>query len=215
VPVIDTDGFRAVPLVEEPFRHVIVPGFVPRAAMDEILADYPEIARGGSFPLGALDYGPAFAALCDALRGDALRGDALRAAFEAKFATDLSQRPTTLTVRGRCRPKDGRIHTDTRSKLITALVYLNHRWDEEGGRLRLLRSSSDLSDYFAEVPPEDGTMLCFVNAANAWHGHAPFDGVRRVVQLNWVTDEAAVRQCERRHGLSALWKRHNPFRRRS
>lgn len=210
MPVIDTDAFRAAPLVEEPFRHVIVPGFVPRAAMDGILADYPKITRGGSFPLGALDYGPAFAALCDALRGEALR-----AAFEAKFAMDLSQRPTTLTVRGRCRPKDGRIHTDTRSKLITALVYLNHGWDDEGGRLRLLRSSSDLSDYFAEVPPESGTMLCFLNAPNAWHGHAPFDGVRRVLQLNWVTDEAAVRQSERRHGLSALLKRHSLFRRRS
>jgi hypothetical protein len=210
VPVIDIDAFRAAPLVEEPFQHAIVPDFVPEAAMDAILADYPQVNRGGSFPLGALDYGPAFAALCDALRGESLR-----AAFEEKFDMDLSRRPTTLTVRGRCRPKDGRIHTDTTSKLITVLVYLNGRWDEVGGRLRLLRSSKDLSNYVAEVPPQGGTMLCFRNAPNAWHGHAPFDGVRRVLQLNWVTDEAAVRQSERRHGLSALLKRHNPFQRRS
>jgi hypothetical protein len=210
VPVIDIDAFRAAPLVEAPFRYAIVPGFVPEVAMDAVLADYPEVTRGGSFPLGALDYGPAFAELCAALRGDELR-----AAFEQKFGMDLSGRPTTLTVRGRCRPKDGRIHTDTKSKLITVLVYLNGPWESDGGRLRLLRSGTDLSDCVAEVPPESGTMLCFRNAPNAWHGHAPFDGVRRVLQLNWVTDEAAVRQSERRHGLSAFLKRHNPLRRRA
>lgn len=111
MPVIDIDAFRAAPLVEEPFRYAVVPGFAPEAAMHAILADYPEVTRGGSFPLGALDYGPASAALCDALRGEALR-----AAFEEELAMDLSQRPTTLTVRGRCRPKDGRIHTDTRRR---------------------------------------------------------------------------------------------------
>jgi hypothetical protein len=56
-------------------------------------------------------------------------------------------------------------------------------------------------------------MVCFRNRKNAWHGHGPFDGVRRVLQLNWVTDEAAVRQSERRHRRSAFWKKLNPFRR--
>ena len=90
-----------------------------------------------------------------------LRGDAVREAFADKFGIDLTDRPTTFTLRGMSREKDGRIHTDSKTKLITVLIYLNRDWQDgaEGGRLRMLRSSSDLEDYVAEVPPGFGTMV--------------------------------------------------------
>ncbi len=204
---LNIEAFSRAPLEREPFEHLTVPGFVDQTRIAEILNDYPVIEKGGSYPLIALDYGPAFEALCDELRGEALRD-----AFAGKFDMDLTDRPTTLTVRGRCRPKDGQIHTDSDSKLITVLVYLNENWNADGGRLRLLRSGDSLDDMIAEVPPEAGSMVCFRNRTNAWHGHGSFDGVRRVLQLNWVTDEAAVRQSERRHRRSAFWKKLNPFR---
>jgi len=206
--LLNIDAFRETPLQMEPFEFLTVPGFVKQERIKEILADYPKVDKGGSYPLVALDYGPVFDALCQELRGDALRD-----AFAKKFDMDLSNRPTTLTVRGRCRPKDGQIHTDSDSKLITVLVYLNENWDSDGGRLRLLRSGDSLDDPIAEVPPNAGSMVCFRNRKNAWHGHGSFDGIRRVLQLNWVTDAAAVRQSERRHRRSAFWKRLNPFRR--
>lgn len=206
--LLDIDAFRNAALETEPFEYLTVPGFVNKGAIGAILADYPTIEKGGSFPLVALNYGPIFKSLCEELEGDALRD-----AFAAKFDMDLENRPTTLTVRGRCRAKDGRIHTDSSTKLITVLVYLNDGWDADGGRLRLLRSSDSLDDMITEVPPEAGSMVCFRNRDNAWHGHGSFDGVRRVLQLNWVTDQAAVRQSERRHRRSAFWKRLNPFRR--
>lgn len=205
--LIDIEAFRAAPLIRNPFPYAMVPSFVRKESMGAILADYPDVSQGGSFPLASLEYGPVFAEFCDELRGEPLR-----AAFEEKFGMDLSQRPTTLTVRGRCRERDGQIHTDTKSKLITVLVYMNEPWEAEGGRLRLLRSADNLDDYVDEVPPDPGTLLCFLNGPTAWHGHAPFDGVRRALQLNWVTDEAAVRKSERRHGMSAFIKRLNPFR---
>ena len=204
--LLDIDAFRAAPLQTEPFEYLTVPSFVRRARIGEILADYPRIEKGGSYPLIALDYGPVFASLCEELQGDGLRE-----AFAEKFDMDLGKRPTTLTVRGRCRSKDGQIHTDSDTKLTTVLVYLNEDWSADGGRLRLLRSADSLEDPIAEVPPEAGSMVCFRNRKNAWHGHGSFDGVRRVLQLNWVTDEAAVRQSERRHRRSAFWKRLNPF----
>ena len=204
--LLNIDAFRKTPLETEPFEYLTMPGFVRDDRIGAILADYPVIEKGGSYPLIALDYGPVFKELCDELQGNTLRD-----AFAEKFDMDLANRPTTLTVRGRCRPKDGQIHTDSDSKLITVLVYLNETWGAEGGRLRLLRSADSLDDAFAEMPPEAGSMVCFRNRENAWHGHGPFDGVRRVLQLNWVTDEAAVRQSERRHRRSAFWKKLNPF----
>jgi SM-20-related protein len=193
-------------LVTEPYEYVIVPQFVKPSALSAIAPAYPKIEQGGSFPLNSLKFGETFDRFCQELQGEELR-----TAFEEKFDMDLTDRPTTLTVRGRCRMKDGKVHTDSRSKLVTVLVYLNDTWDAGGGRLRLLRSD-DINDVIEEAPPELGTMIAFINRENAWHGHLPFDGERRVLQLNWVVSDAAVKRSERRHGWSA-WIKNLSFRR--
>lgn len=204
--VLDLDSFRATPVASDPFDHLIVPGFVRAEALDGINRDYPQIAQAGSFPTGSLKFGPAFAGLLAELQGPEMTR-----AFAEKFAMDLGNRPTMVTVRGRARSRDGQIHTDSRTKLITVLIYMNSRWESDAGRLRLLRSPDSLDDVAAEVPPVEGTLLAFRNTETAWHGHAPFEGQRRVIQLNWVTDADVVRREQARHGLSARLKRLNPF----
>ncbi len=200
--VLDLAAFRAAPLTREPFDYLILPEFVRAAARGPINADYPEVDGPGSYPLGQLSYGPAFRTLIDALEGPEVR-----AAFAEKFGMDLEGRPTTITVRGRCGTRDGNIHTDSASKLITVLIYLNPAWEAAGGRLRLLRSGDDLDDVVAEVPPVEGTLVAFRRSDNSWHGHKPFVGPRRVIQLNWVTDQRAARLTGLRHGLSTAAKR--------
>ncbi len=208
--VIDLAAFEVTALRRAPFDHVIVPGFVRAEALAAVHRDYPRIARPGSFPLDGLSYGPAFEAL---LREFA--SDEVRAAFERKFRVDLSGRPLMTTVRGHCRARDGRIHTDTESKIITVLIYMNPAWENDGGRLRLLRSADDLENFAAEVPPQEGTLLAFRRSAISFHGHHPFVGERRVVQFNWVTDESVVRREQARHRLSARLKQLIPFARRA
>jgi SM-20-related protein len=199
---LDLEAFRAQPLSREPFEYLVLPGFVRREPLLRINADYPNIAERGSFPVTQLSYGPAFHGLLDALESDEFRE-----AFEAKFDIALAGRPTTTTVRGWCGSGDGKIHTDSTSKIITVLIYLNVAWDNSGGRLRLLRSRNDLDDVIVEVPPEGGTLLAFRRADNSWHGHAPFVGERRVVQFNWVTSEGNRRLAMLRHHASASLKR--------
>ena len=104
--LLNIDAFRKTRLEMEPYEYLTVPGFVREERIAAILADYPLIEKGGSYPLIALDYGPVFAELCAELQGETLRD-----VFAEKFDMDLAGRPTTLTVRGRCRPKDGQIHT--------------------------------------------------------------------------------------------------------
>ncbi len=199
---LDVAALARTPLTREPFPWLVVPGFIPRPARAALARDYPEIAEPGSFPLADLRYGPAFAAFIAELEGTDLR-----AVFAEKFAIDLADRPTMITVRGQARPGDGRIHTDTRTKLITVLIYMNESWEAPGGRLRLLRSPDDLEDVIAEVPPAAGTLLAFRVTPHSWHGHAPVTGPRRVVQLNWVANDGVVRRERLRHGLSARVKR--------
>jgi hypothetical protein len=183
----------------------VVSGFLPAETLEPVLSGFPLIDKGGSFPESELSFGPGFASLLEELRCPELR-----AAVEEKFGIDLEGRPAMITVRGQARGKDGRIHTDTPSKIVTVLLYLNPGWKDEGGRLRLLRSKESLDDYFADIPPEAGTAVFFRCTDNAWHGHTPYVGPRRALQLNWVTDESVVRHEQRRHRISARLKKWFP-----
>jgi hypothetical protein len=198
----DRAAFRAAPLVREPFDYLVVPNFVRPWARAAVNADFPDIDRPGSFPVCDLSYGPAFAAM---LR--TLQGDAFRAAFEEKFGVALAGRPTMVTVRGRCGHRDGNIHTDSVNKIITVLIYLNSDWQGTGGCLRLLRSADDIDDVITEVPPHDGTLIAFRRGDNSFHGHKPFIGPRRVIQLNWVTGQGVKVFETLRHRASAWLKK--------
>jgi hypothetical protein len=199
--ILDLARFAVAPLVRQPFDHVIVPGFIAPEALPALNADFPAIAKGGSYPTEVLKFGAAFSALVEEIESEAMRR-----AFAAKFGVDLEGRPVMITVRGHTRAKDGRIHTDSKTKILTALLYFNDDWSAEGGRLRLLRSARDLEDYAAEVPPDKGTLLAFRCAENAWHGHKPFVGPRRTIQINWVTTEAVKQREIARHSFSARVK---------
>ena len=199
---LNLDMLRTTPVIREPFDHVVVPDIVTGPDLEAVDVDFPNIESPGSFPLEALEFGPGMAKL-----NDELRSPAMTEAISQIFDVDLRGRPTMLTARGWCRADDGQIHCDSKEKIITVLIYLNHSWESAGGRLRLLRSANDLEDYVAEVPPSAGTMLAFRCTDHSWHGHKPYEGQRRSLQLNWVTDERYVVRERRRHSISAAVKR--------
>ncbi len=203
---LDLDTLNATPLKRDPYDYLVVPDFVKPAAFKEIVAGYPKVDRPGSFPTSTLAFGQRFSSFIDELEASPFRH-----AIASKFGVDLEGRPTIITVRGRTRGSDGKIHTDTGTKIITVLIYFNQQWEEDGGRLRILRSGSDLNDYAEEVSPYGGTLLAFRRSANSWHGHEPFDGPRRAIQLNWVTDQSVVDRELARHRVSAFFKKLNPF----
>lgn len=185
----------------DPYPFVIVENFIDPHLCTDILTDFPAVHFGGSVPLPELKYGPSFAQLIQELEGDELRG-----CLERKFSIHLQDRPTFITVRGRTRAKDGRIHTDTRSKLLTLLLYFNPEWTADEGKLRVLRTQNNLNDYVAEVTPRFGTCLIFQVTDNCWHGHKPFEGQRRAIQLNYLTDRTALKQHLAKHQISARMK---------
>ena len=198
---LDLDRLRRAKVEADPFPYFVVPGFIPAPARPALSRDFPRIDKVGSFPTTMLDMGPAFAGLVRELEGPAFRD-----VIAAKLDIGLAGRPTMVTVRGQSGARDGNIHADSSSKLVTVLIYLNESWEAPGGRLRLLRSPDNLEDMVAEVPPDAGTLLAFLVTPHSWHGHAPAFGPRRVVQLNWVTDESVVRREQARHVLSARVK---------
>lgn len=203
---VQQDAFAATPVAAEPFPHLVVRHFIAPEKIPLIGADFPQLPGPGAFPPHALKLRGHFAALIDELTGPWLRE-----AVAQKFAVDLEGRPLTWTLRGYLRERDGAIHTDTESKLVTLLLYLNEEWQSAGGRLRLLHAPETLADPAVEVPPLGGTLLVFLRSERSWHGHLPFVGERRAIQLNFMRDQRVATREQRRHLLSARLKRAAAF----
>ncbi|MEM9741071.1 MAG: 2OG-Fe(II) oxygenase [Pseudomonadota bacterium] len=201
VVILDLQRLSETPVSDDPFEHLIVPGFLAKADVDNINADYPMLGKPGSFPVSAAPSGPGFKAVLDELRSTAFAS-----VLETKFHVDLAGKPTMATVRDRCRRQDGKIHRDSGGKLVTVLVYLNASWNADGGRLRLLRDAENIDNYATEVPPEAGTLRAFPCTENAWHGHKPFEGQRRTIQFNWVRSRRYLIREQLRHRLSSAIK---------
>lgn len=204
---LDIDALEATAVQHDPFDYLILPGFVKAETAAAIAGDYPKIDKAGSFTLDDVKVSGALAELIAELDEEPFRR-----AVEAKFGLDLSGLPTMFTVRGVCGAHDGQIHTDSKTKVITVLLYLNEAWAPDGGRLRLLRNGEDLEAVAAEVPPDFGTLLVFRRSENSWHGHKPFAGPRRVVQMNWVTSDRVAAWQQFRHRVSAAVKKLTPAR---
>lgn len=205
---LDFEALRRMPVATDPFAHVVIPNFVPPEPLRGVLADLPALTRRGSFPITSIKLGPRAQALVAAMEGPDLR-----AAIAEKFALDLADAPTMLTLRGWTDTKDGDIHCDSRAKRVTVLLYLNpesDNWARHDGCLRLLRGPDDLEDYAAEVPPVNGNLLIFPNGPNTWHGHKRFTGRRYTIQLNYMTTDGKARSELRRHKVSAFLKRLTP-----
>ncbi len=179
--LLNLAAFEQAPLVHDPFDFLVVKDALATDSLEELNRDYPSIDKPANYAPKDLDYGPSFRRLLSELDSAAFEQQVAR-----KFGVDLSGAIKTITVRRFSEPSDGHIHTDHWSKIITLLVYFNPEWEQEGGRLRMLRSGSDIESHTAEVAPVGGTVLAFRRCDHSWHGYKSFDGERRMIQMSWV-----------------------------
>lgn len=197
---------RAGTLVRsEPFHFLIAAGQLPPEAAAELAADFPRYAGAGFFPYEAQDCGPAINRLIDELTDPAVA-----TALGARLGIDdLGRYPTLVTICGSLNKRHGTIHTDSRSKVATALLYLNASWpDTSDGCLRLLNRIEDIDDLAApELKPLYGNLVVFRRADNSFHGHLPYEGERRVIQVAWLTSEDEKLRKTKRGRLSRLFKK--------
>ena len=196
------EQLAAANIETEPYDYVIVPNFLSAESLKRINETYPPINQGGSFPVESLQSTMTIKEVIEELDGPAFQK-----LIEQKFGVDLNERPKMYSLRGYTRGKDGQIHTDSKDKIITVLVYLNESWDKPGGRLRILKDGKNVDNFVAEVAPEKGTLLVFKRSDKSWHGHHPFEGPRRSLQMNWMTSEGSKGWHRVRHKISATIKK--------
>lgn len=198
---LDIESLRRAELKRDPYEYVVVPHFIKAPDLARVIESYPTL-KGGSYPLEAIAPAPILQEMIDELDGPEFEQ-----AIEEKFGVKLAGMPKMYSLRGYCRSSDGKIHTDSKDKIITVLLYLNEKWTHEHGKLRLLRSGDNLADYAEEVPPDDGSLLIFRRSDKSWHGHGPFEGPRRSIQMNWMVSEGRRGFHALRHKISSTLKR--------
>lgn len=199
---LDWRAIEAAKLVREPFDHIALNQVLEPECASALPQEYPAIRSPGSFSLADAPPGP----VLNGLIADLL-SQRFRTQMERIFELDLEDRPAVVTLRGQCSSKDGRIHTDSKSKILSLLLYLNAGWVGGEGQLRLLRSESDIEAHAVEIPAGLGSLVAFRRTDDSWHGHTPFVGQRRVLQLNYLQSTRASLVGVLRHRISAMSKR--------
>ena len=199
---LDIARLKAAKVESDPYEFMVVQHVLAPETIEKVNASFPPIAAGGSFPVESLT--------TDMLIKDViaeLDSRAFEEVMEEKFKVTLAGHPKMYSLRGHTRAKDGQIHTDSKDKIITVLLYLNREWPSQLGRLRILRDGQNLDNFATEVPPDNGTMLAFKRSEKSWHGHPPFAGPRRSLQMNWMVDESKRGFHVIRHKVSAALKK--------
>ncbi len=189
----------------DPFAFLIAHDQLPVQAAPALAADFPRYASAGFFPYDAADCGPSVNQLVDELTSRAV-ADAIGARLGIP---DLGRYPSLVTLCRSLNKRHGTIHTDSQSKIVTALVYLNESWpDIDGGCLRFLHRIDDIDALVVpQVRPLYGTLVAFRRADHSFHGHLPHEGERRVVQIAWLTSEEEKLRKTQRGKLSRWFKR--------
>jgi SM-20-related protein len=200
--ITDLAAIRAAPLAREPYDFFLGSGFLKSEAIDELRRDFPDITKSGYLTVDEVRLKGRFKTLIDELEGPELIEELSR-----KFGLDLHPFPRLTTIMKRSQPKYGAIHTDGASKVMTMLVYMNDEWEQDqGGRLRVLYDEKNYDRYKLEVPPTMGTMFAFLRSDRSWHGHLPFAGERRVVQVAWVKSQADIDRKKKHNKVAQFFK---------
>jgi SM-20-related protein len=199
--VLELDAVRKAELRREPYTHFLGLGFLKNDRVEGLRASFPTITKPGFLTVDEVELKGPFKKLIDELEGPELT-----AALSDKFGLDLAPFPRLTTVRKVSQLKDGNIHTDGKSKVMTLLLYMNDDWGANGdGRLRVLYGK-EFEPYAAEVPPTMGSVFGFLRADNSWHGHLPFAGERRVVQVAWIRDAKELERKKKRNRSAQFFK---------
>ena len=200
--VLNADAVRNAPLSKEPYDYFLGSGALKEEAIPDLKRDFPNITKPGYLTVDEVDLKGKFKTLIDEIESDEFSG-----VLSEKFGINLNQYPRLTTIRKLSQSKDGRIHTDGPSKVMTLLIYMNDEWQADGfGRLRVLYDEKNFEPFAAEVPPTMGTVFGFLRADNSWHGHQPFAGERKVVQTAWIVDAKEIERKKKRNGMAQFLK---------
>ena len=200
--ILKLDALKNAEVASTPYPYFVVENALADSEVQAVIQDFPKIEQGGSFNIEDVEIKPNFDRFLKSLDTPEFRQ-----ILTDKFDVNVMEHPMMITLRGYSRQKDGRIHSDSKSKLLTILIYLNESWDAPTGRLRILNDDKDINNYVTEINAGPGSLVAFKVTDNGWHGYIPYEGQRQSIQINFLTSEKANAKHKFFHGLSAKVKK--------
>lgn len=200
--LINLEAIRKADVHHEPYDFLLGSDMLPAGKIDELSQNFPDLGKPGYLTVDDVKMSSRFRQFIDELEGPELTEE-----LSKRFGLDLHPYPRITTIMKKSHPKHGAIHTDGDSKVMTMLVYMNEDWATgDGGRLRVLHNGTDFEPYALEVPPVMGTVFAFLRADNSWHGHKPFGGERRVVQVAWLKSQEDLERKRKNNKVAQFFK---------
>ncbi len=200
--ILNPDAVRKSHYATEPFPHFLGQDVLLPEMLGKLRDDFPNIAKPGFLTVDDIQLSPTYETLIREIESPEFTE-----VLSERFGLDLSPYPRLTTVRKLSQAKDGRIHTDGKSKVMTMLIYLNDSWSADGGgRLRVLYDGKNFEPYACEVPPVTGAVFGFLRGDNSGHGHLPFKGERPVIQTAWVKDNDELLRKKKRNSVAKFFK---------
>ena len=198
--LIDLNSIKSAPVDDSFFPFFSVPNCITDEGVS-LFSEFPNLDKGGSYPSDM----PGLSEKIRQLISE-IESKEMKEILSEKFQVNLDNTEVITTLRGYSRMKDGKIHSDSKSKVLTFLLYLNEEWVNEKGLLRMLKNNADLEDFIQEIPASFGSLVVFKVTENCWHGFHPVEGKRLSMQMNYVKKESASSH-KLRHGLSSFMKK--------
>lgn len=189
----------------DPFPFMVAHGQLAEDRRCDLDRDFPRYPSAGFFPYDPGDCGPSI----NELVKDLVSPSFADAIGKRLTIDNLGQYPTLVTLCRLLNKRHGTIHTDSKSKIATALIYLNPQWpDTSNGCLRFLSRIDDIDSMVApELTPLYGEFAVFKRCDNSFHGHLPYEGERRVIQVAWLTSEEEKLRKTKRGKFSRIFKK--------
>ena len=200
--ILKLDALKAANVSTSPYPYFVVENALESTEVQSVIQDFPKLEQGGSYNIEDVAIKPNFDRFLKSLDCKEFRQ-----ILTDKFDVDVMEHPMMITLRGYSRQKDGRIHSDSKTKLLTILIYLNESWDAPTGRLRILNDETNIDNYAEEVNAGPGTLVAFKVVDHGWHGYVPYEGQRQSIQINFLTSDKANAKHRFVHGLSAKLKK--------
>lgn len=189
----------------QPFPFFVATDMLPPSLLPALIQDFPAMGGAGYLPYDKSACGKSVNALIEHIQAP----EFANAIGKTLGIDNLSQYPTYVSISRSLNKRHGTIHTDGKSKVATALLYLNDNWENAGkGCLRFLNKIDDIEDMVVpEIKPVYGTLVAFKRTDNSFHGHLPFEGERRVIQIAWLVSAADMDRKAKRGRLSSGLKK--------
>ncbi|MGE3302047.1 MAG: 2OG-Fe(II) oxygenase [Hyphomonadaceae bacterium] len=201
--IVDLAGLEGAAATSDPFPLFHGQGAVRPEMVARLHAEFPHLDVVGFLTVKADELTGVYRQLLEELESPEVTE-----AVSRKLGKDLHPYPRLTQIMKHSHKRYGRIHTDGEAKIATMLLYLNEAWPKDGeGQIRAFRSNKGFSDYAVEVPPLMGNVFGFLRGEKSWHGHTPFEGERRAIQLTWVQSEHDVERKHDRNRTAQFLKR--------